>query len=45
MDKYDPTHIVYTNAPVGEIIDYVYTIASPVQQAMMRVYGLLMADA
>lgn len=45
MDKYEPVHIIYTNAPLSEVVDYVYNIAGPVQQAMMKVYGLLMGDA
>lgn len=45
MDKNEPTHIIYMNAPLSDAIDYVYAIADPVQQAMMKVYGLLMGDA
>lgn len=45
MDKYEPLRIIYTNTPLGEIIDYIYSMANPVQQAMMRAYGIIIGDA
>lgn len=44
MDN-DIIHIIYTDNPLDEMIDYVYTTSDPVQQAMMKVYGILMGDA
>lgn len=45
MDKYEPLRIIYTNTPLGEMTDYIYSIANPVQQAMMKIYGITMGDA
>lgn len=45
MDKYEPLHITYSNDPLSEMIDYIYSMANPVQQAMMRAYGIIIGDA
>ena len=45
MDKYEPLHIIYTNPPLGEMIDYIYSMANPAQQAMMKAYGIIIGDA
>lgn len=45
MDKYEPIRIIYTNPPFSEMVDYIYSMANPVQQAMMKIYGITMGDA
>ena len=44
MDN-DIIHIIYTDNPLDEMIDYVYTASDPVQQAMMKIYGILIGVA